>query len=271
MKKLVLVSAVAAALAMPVAQAAEQSAHTVTGNVGLFSNYIFRGVTQTSEELALQGGFDYSHASGLYAGTWGSNISWLADSEAAVASTNGYTGSSLELDLYGGYKGTFASDFGYDVGAIYYYYPGEQARGFVSPNTTEVYAGLSWKWLSAKVSYAVSEYFGFLDSEGTYYVDLSANVPIGKTGLTVMAHAGYLMVEGDTAGACTVTLGTTPTCSNNDAYGYTDWKLGVSYALPQNFTVAAVFTDTNGEDVAYTVAGRNWADKQAAVYVQKTF
>lgn len=268
MKKLVLVSAVASALAIPaLVQAADESAHTVSANVGVFSNYVFRGVTQTSEEMALQGGIDYSHASGFYAGTWGSNISWLSDTAAA----NGYTGSSLELDLYGGYKGSFAKDFGYDVGAIYYYYPGEQARGFVSPNTTEVYGALSWKWLSAKLSYAVSEYFGFQDTEGTYYFDVSANVPVADTGLTVMAHVGYLGVEGDTAAACILPTSVGPTCSNNDAWGYTDWKVGLSYALPKGLTVGAFYTDTGAEEVAYTVAGRDWADKQAAVYLQKTF
>ena len=257
MKKLVLVSAVASARVMPaLVQAAEESAHTVSANVGIFSNYIFRGVTQTSEEMALQGGIDYSHASGFYAGTWGSNISWLSD----TAGISGYTASSLELDVYGGYKGSFAKDFGYDIGAIYYYYPGEQARGFVSPNTTEVYGAVSWKWLSAKLSYGVSEYFGFQDTEGTYYFDVSANVPIADTGLTIMAHAGYLDVAGDVGGV-----------SNNDLYGYTDWKLGLSYALPKGLTVGAFYTDTNAEEASYTVAsGANWADKQAAVYLQRT-
>lgn len=255
MKKLVLVTAVASALALPaLAQAAGESAHTVSANVGVFSNYIFRGVTQTSEELALQGGIDYSHASGFYAGTWGSNVSWLVDGGY------GYTASSLELDVYGGYKGTFAKDFGYDVGAIYYFYPGEQARGLVSPNTTEVYGALSWKWLSAKLSYSVSEYFANMDSEGTYYFDVSANVPVADTGLTVMAHAGYLDVAGDVGGV-----------SNNDKYGYSDWKLGLSYALPKGLTVGAFYTDTNAEEVNYTFNGINWADKQVAVYLQRTF
>ncbi len=271
MKKTILASAVVSVLAMSAAvQAAETPVHSVTGNFGIFSNYVFRGVTQTSEELALQGGFDYAHSSGLYAGAWGSNISWLSD---AGAGTNGYTASSMELDFYGGYKGTFGkSDFGYDVGAIYYYYPGEQNRGFVSANTAEVYGALSWKWISAKVSYAVSEYFGFQDTEGTYYGDLTANVPIGETGVTLTAHVGYLMVDGDTAAACTALPGSVGSpCSNNDTWGYTDWKLGASYALPQNFTVGAFYTDTNAERSPYTVNSRNWSEKQAAVYVQKTF
>jgi len=253
-KKTVL--AVSLALGLPtVAAAAETPIHAFTGNVGVFSNYIFRGVTQTSENAAVQGGFDYAHASGLYAGVWGSNVSWLSDSGA-------YRDTSLELDLYGGYKGSFGGDFGYDVGAIYYYYPGKKNPGFISANTTEVYGALSWKWLSAKLSYSTTNYFGYTDSKGSYYLDVSANVPIGASGVTVLAHVGQLMVDGKT---------TTPGVSNDDLYGYTDWKIGASYALPKDFIVGGYFTDTSAETASYTFAGKNWADKQVAVYIQKTF
>src|SRR3989338_2408299 len=111
LKKIVMAGVVAAAFLPAFASAAEQapaSPHTLTGNVGLFSQYIFRGLTQTDRDTALQGGFDYSHSSGLYAGTWGSNISWLRD-------FNAYSGGgSLELDFYGGFKGNIGkSDFTY--------------------------------------------------------------------------------------------------------------------------------------------------------------
>lgn len=261
--KRVLIAVIIASLPM-VTLAAETPEHTITGNVGLFSNYIFRGVTQTSEKPALQGGYDYTHKSGAYAGVWGSNISWLSDSVF-------YTASSLELDFYGGYKGTIGkSDFGYDVGGIVYYYPGDKVAGADNANTGEVYAGLSWKWITAKLSYTATEYFGFVDSKGTVYADVSANYPIAKTGLSVQGHVGYLMVAGNSAFACTVLVGG-PTCSNDDAFSYTDWKLGLSYALPKDFTVGAFYADTNGKALAYTVLGTNWADKQVAVFLSKTF
>lgn len=253
MKKLVLASAVTSLLMLPIG--AQADAPSLTGNLGIFSNYIFRGVTQTTEKPALQGGFDYAHSSGLYAGIWGSNVSWLADSGISTAS-------SLELDLYGGYKGTFGkSDFGYDVGAIGYYYPGESVPGFISANTAEVYGALSWKWITAKVSYALTDYFGFVDSKGTYYADVSLSYPIGKTGVTLLAHAGSVMVAGDFS----------PGVTNDSLFSYTDWKLGASYALPKDFTVGAYYADTNAVAASYTFAGKNWADNQAAVYVQKTF
>src|SRR5436190_22836171 len=96
---------------------------TFTGNVGLFSQYVFRGISQTNEKPAVQGGFDLGHKSGFYAGTWASNISWISDGTSG--NPPGSTASaSLEWDFYGGYKGSLPADFGYDLGALYYYYPG---------------------------------------------------------------------------------------------------------------------------------------------------
>jgi len=250
MKKHLLSSIVASALVLPfAAQAAETPEHSVTGNLGIFTNYVFRGVTQTTEKPALQGGFDYAHKSGAYAGVWGSNVSWLADSGI-------YTASSLEMDVYGGYKGSIGnSGIGYDVGAVYYYYPGDANPGVLEADTGEAYAALSWEWLSLKLSYALTDYFGFAESDGTTYVDLSANVPIGKSGVSVQAHVGRLTLAG----------------TGNDIYDYTDWKVGVSYGLPKDFTVGAFYTDTDAEAASYTFAGTNWAEKQAGVYLQKTF
>lgn len=67
------------ALALASAAHAQESPHNVTANVGLFSQYVFRGLTQTNERLAIQGDVDYTHASGIYAGTWLSNVSWYSD------------------------------------------------------------------------------------------------------------------------------------------------------------------------------------------------
>src|SRR5437868_12923348 len=91
--------------------------YTITGNFGIYSQYIFRGLTQTDRKPAFQGGFDFAHASGFYLGTWGSNISWLHDLGTVVSH-----GGSLEWDLYGGYKYAINDDWGLDVGVLYYYY-----------------------------------------------------------------------------------------------------------------------------------------------------
>jgi uncharacterized protein (TIGR02001 family) len=128
MKKLLLAAATAAITAPAAPVLAQDSPHTLTANVGLFSEYIFRGITQTAEDPAVQGGFDYGHASGFYAGTWASNVSWLRDFGT-------YSSSSLEWDFYGGFKKNFgSSDFYWDVGTIYYY-PGNKVGGAISANT----------------------------------------------------------------------------------------------------------------------------------------
>ena len=69
-----------------------------TANVGVVSDYLFRGISQTKGAPAIQGGFDYSHSSGLYAGTWLSSVSWYSDTVAGASK-------SVEFDVYGGYKG----------------------------------------------------------------------------------------------------------------------------------------------------------------------
>ena len=72
MRKSVFSAAVAAALAVPTLVAAQTPAPTpaVTGNISLVSDYRFRGISQTFEKPAIQGGFDYAHASGIYLGNW---------------------------------------------------------------------------------------------------------------------------------------------------------------------------------------------------------
>ena len=104
---------------------------TLTANVGLFSEYIFRGIAQTAGKPAVQGGFDLGHASGFYVGTWASNISWLEDFGA-------YNRSSLEWDFYGGFKHAIGdSDWFYDVGGYYYAYPGSRNPGVTNADTFE--------------------------------------------------------------------------------------------------------------------------------------
>ena len=120
----------AAALAQTPAAAAPapEPEFTFTGNVGLYSQYVFRGISQTNEKPAVQGGFDLGHKSGFYVGTWASNdqldLRWLPGHLAAASAS-----SSMEWDFYGGYKGSLPADFGYDLGVLYYWYPGKYPSG----------------------------------------------------------------------------------------------------------------------------------------------
>ena len=117
---------------------ADAQAGSTTGSVTVTSDYLFRGVTQTNKKPALQGGVTWTADSGFYVGGWGSSISWLSDSDPAVSS-------QVELDGFIGYAGKFGdSDVGFDVGANYYWYPGDYPTGYNSPNTLELYAGVTW-------------------------------------------------------------------------------------------------------------------------------
>jgi len=277
MKQLILASAVAAAVAAPAAAYAQAPAapapaspHTVTANVGLFSEYIFRGVSQTAGKPAVQGGFDYSHESGFYAGTWASNVSWPQDFRV-------YTRSSLEWDFYGGYKWTFANDFGLDVGTIYYYFPGNKNginnTAGVSADTWEIYVAGTWKFLGAKFSYSLDDYFGARPTgrktDGTWYLDLFANYAFGDSGWSLNAHYGILDVKDD----------------GNQAAGtkasYDDWRIGGAYTVPsgpvKGLEVGLYYTDTNVKNGAagtnfYTdTTGYNTAQDAFVLYVKKAF
>lgn len=257
MRSLIRSLSVAAALAVPAMASAQQSPHSLSGNIGIFSQYIFRGASQTDAKPALQGGFDYAHSSGLYAGTWASNISWLEDAAA-------YTSSSLEWDFYGGYKGSLVGDLGYDVGLLYYYYPGRVIAPAVKADTLEGYGALSWKWLSAKFSYSLdNKTFGVANSRGTYYLDFTATYPLTDK-FSVVGHYGIQKFKGNTAAA-----------SNDSFASFKDWKMGVSYALPRDFTLGAFYTGTDmstAQTAFYTnPAGRFLGKDALTVYLQKTF
>ena len=241
--------------------------HAFTANVGLFSEYIFRGIAQTAGKPAIQGGFDYAHASGFYAGTWASNISWLEDFGA-------YNHSSVEWDVYAGFKNNFPnSDFFYDLGVYGYLYPGSRNPGVVDADTWELYAALGWKWTSVKFSYSLSDYFGARPdasqnkTDGTWYIDASATYPIGETGFAILAHVGHLDVRHDGSDSDFATLG---------KVSYTDWKLGASYTVAdglfKNVEIGAYYTGNDAKSRFYTdLSGYNTARDRGVVYVKKTF
>jgi uncharacterized protein (TIGR02001 family) len=237
----------------------------VAGNLGIFSEYVFRGLTQTGGKPALQGGADYAHSSGFYIGTWLSNVSWLADSGF-------YSESSLEWDIYGGYKGTFGGDFGYDIGLLQYYYPARRLFGAVNPNTLEAYGALSWKWLSAKYSYSLTDRtFGVQDSFGSWYLDLSINFPVTDK-FNILAHYGIQKFTGNGG----LTCGNPPTPGDNDTCAsYSDYKIGATYALPESWTVGAYYTDTSMDSrvkAFYTSPNSLQLGKgTVTAYIQKTF
>lgn len=278
MHKTIIAAALASALAVPAltahaedapaAAAPAASEHTFTANVGIYSQYIFRGLTQTNEDPALQGGFDYSHASGLYAGVWASNISWLRDNGSYKG------GGSGEFDFYAGFKNTIPStDITYDLGVLQYWYPGSTNTGLVKGDTTELYAALGWKWVTAKYSYVVSDKaFGVRDADGTYYFDLSAAVPLGETGLTVGAHYGWQEFDGKDK--------LIAPADNDKVYSYEDWRVSLAYDLSKASSslagteIGIMYTDTSSASKAGYGKGvypKNIASDQVTVWLKRTF
>lgn len=175
---------------------------TLAGNANLFSDYRFRGFTQTGYQPALQGGVDLAHVSGFYIGNWNSNV------EQGL-----YRGASLEMDFYGGYKYAFLDDFTLDAGAYYYYYPTRQSTnggyaGFEKkPDEGEVYVGMSYKTVSIKYWYAVTNYFGLgdsfqgtraVDTNGSGYVEANGAYHLGD-GWGLIGHVGYQYVRNNLA------------------------------------------------------------------------
>jgi uncharacterized protein (TIGR02001 family) len=189
----------------------------VSANVGMVTEYFFRGLTQTGKKFAVQGGLDFAHNSGIYVGTWGSNVDFGDGDEA-----------SAEVDVYGGWSGDLGkSKVTLDVGAIYYLYPG--ADDSLNYDFFEVYAGLSKDFgfasTSAKISYS-PEYFA--DTGDATYVELGVDIPVGKH-FTVNLHGGYQWID-DNAGF--------------GADDYFDYLVGVSFSLiGLDFQVAYVGTD----------------------------
>lgn len=177
----------------PAAATAAEAAAPLTGNVGLWSQYIFRGLSQTDYKPAVQGGADYAHDSGLYVGVWGSNIQWLRDF--------GISSGRVEVDIYGGYKKT-VDDFGFDVGFLRYQYPGSLQPGATNPNTTEAYVAGSYKFATLKYSSTLTNAFGTAGSKHSYYVDLTAAIPVTDT-WTLTLHVARQNISGPSSNLAT--------------------------------------------------------------------
>jgi uncharacterized protein (TIGR02001 family) len=281
-KSLITVAVLGALSASSFVFAAEKdtkSDFTTSGSVGLFSQYIFRGLTQTDRDPAMQGNFDINHSSGLYLGMWGSNVSWLRDQwgpgkQNEDNQTYYKSGGNLELDIYGGFKSEIGkTGLGIDLGALQYYYPGTERgreQGWAKANTTEVYGALSYGWVQAKYSHVVSKDAwgwgknpGGNDARGTFYAELNATVPIGELigsgplkGLSGIAHYGKQEFDG----------------AANEGASYEDYKLGLQNAFDNGVNLGAFWTDTkDASDLAWTYNGRNIGKQTGTVFLQKTF
>jgi len=244
LKKNLLVVALASAFAAP----AMADDLTFSSNVSLVSDYLYRGISQTGTNPAIQGGFDLSHASGLYAGVWGSSISTLGDI--------GITESGTEIDTYAGYKGA-AADVGYDVGFLRYNYPGTYGSN-TKADTNELYGALSYSVVSAKLSYSLGDTFGVSKAKGTTYFELNASYPVADTGLTVGGHYGKQTFKGATADSMT------------DSPSYSDYKLSVTKDF-SGYVAGVAFSSTNATPTYTNGRGKKLGKGTAVLSLSRAF
>ena len=212
--------ALATALAAPsIAQA------QLAFNVGAFTDYRYRGISQTRLKPAVQGGVDYS-LGGFYVGAWASNIKWIKD-------FGGDAG--VEIDVYGGYKGEIVKGLTYDVGVLSYIYPSNKLKAQVGANadTTEIYGALTYNVFTAKYSHAITNTFANIDSKNSFYLDLSAALDVGG-GFTLTPHVGYQKITGPLEPLAT----------------YTDYSLAVAKDF-SGFVVSAAVVATNADKGFY--------------------
>jgi uncharacterized protein (TIGR02001 family) len=229
----------------------DTASYTVTGNVALTSDYMFRGLTQTWGEAAVQGGADLAMKNGFAAGFWASSIS-----------DKSYPGASLELDLYASYGLSIDDDWSWRVGLYSYLYPngnldqvGLRARSF---NTVEGNAALTWKWLTLKYSRSLTDYFaadieqGYRgDSKGTGYLELNAAIPFSEQ-WSLALHAGRTDITTSLA---------TPLSNGAVNPDYTDFGATLKYQFHPHWSASLGATHANNDAFyGHTASFMNAAD-----------
>jgi len=229
------------------AQAAPET--TLTFNAGVVTDYRYRGITQSRNEAAVQGGVDYAHKSGFYIGAWASTIKWIADNSYVANTRGSRTGTDItgnvELDVYGGYKFDLAKDVTMDVGYLRYQYLGNNleatrtnvnAGQYNNANTNEVYTAITMGPITAKYSYSLGDLFGYIDSKGSGYFDLSANFEVIPS-WTVTPHVGRQTVNYTVQGLNA---------------SYNDMSLTVTKDFGKGLTTSLSYHGTNAEPSIYS-------------------
>lgn len=201
---------------------------TPSASVALTTDYMWRGVSQSNNDPAIQGSFDLAHESGLYAGVWGSSVEF------------GDQNTSMELDVYAGFSRDI--DFGgalpfaltYDLGVLHYEYTASSAADF-----TELYFGGSISPFE-NFNFSTYWYYGLKINHNRpgEYTDISADYtffPDSAASFTVLAHGGYYNQKDAALGD-----------------SYWDWKIGVAKDIAGfNFEVAYFDTDNQGGGGVY--------------------
>jgi uncharacterized protein (TIGR02001 family) len=254
MKKVAKALLLAGAAGLPfvpaTARADDPPVHSFTGKVALYTEYEYRGISQTSEKPAVQLNLDYAHRSGFYVGTFVSNIKWLKDAaDVAGFSSN----ANIEWDIYGGYKFPVGGDVTLDLGYLRYEYPSSSEFN-PKPNTDEVYAGVSFGPATLKYSYSINDTFGVANSKGSDYIELAVNYPLpALEKLTLNGVLGHQRYR------------------HNGFLDYSVWKAGATWDFGGGLTAGAYYKGTNADEFAYTYKGKDWGRNRAVAFVAYSF
>ena len=246
MKKIALVLASLAIATPALAQEEETGVATgpltVSGSVGLVSDYRFRGISQTDKEMAIQGGVTVTHESGIYVGTWASNL----------AGWGTFGGSNMELDVFGGYAFPIGDGAKLDVGLTWYMYPGgSDNTDFVEPyvklsgdvGPVSLLAGVAYAPKQEALGNFSNTPFSAGQSEDNLYIWGDAALGIPGTPLKLKGHLGYS--DGNPG------LGPNGT-SLAPTGSYLDWLIGAEAAVgPVTLGVSYVDTDISNAEAAY--------------------
>lgn len=226
--------------APPPSAAAEAGGWSLDGSFAFTTDYVFRGISQTDEEPAVQGSLDLSHASGFYAGAWASNVDFDVAGD----------GIDFEVDVYAGYVLSLPHGLELDVGALRFIYPHSNPGFGIDYN--EYHVGLSFaEYFTATFAYAND----FIDSgKDSYYYELAADYPIGESGFALKGVAAYNDIE--------ATVGD----------GYFAFQTGLNYTWKSvNLDVSYYDTASYGATLAQNFARRTWADSRVVFAVSTSF
>ncbi|MDV3458939.1 TorF family putative porin [Sphingomonas sp. HF-S4] len=240
----------APAFAQDAAETEPTPAVTVSGSATIASDYRFRGVSQSNNEMVVQGGVTVTHESGLYGGVWGSNL----------AGWGTFGGANMELDLIVGYKHPLGDNGAIDIGLTWYFYPGgadktDFAEPYVKLSGTagpvSLLAGVAYapkqealgKWYNTGADAAAGVYNNPGAKDDNLYLWGDAAAGIKGTPFTLKAHLGH---SDGNPGLGPNATSVAPTGS------YWDWSLGID-ATWRNLTlnVSYVGTDISDRDAAY--------------------
>lgn len=210
-----------------------------SANAGVVSDYRFRGISQTRLQPAVQGGVDYSDALGAYFGAWASNIRWVQDAGAQDG--------SVELDLYGGYRWRH-TEVDYDLALLRCDYVGNdlgRTGRRANASTTEVALAATWAQTTLKYSHSLSRWRGYLDSQGSGYIEISHVWPVAS-GWTLVPHLGHLNVRHTTPSASYTDYALTLQKNLHPAWSFSASVQGASADRSFYSTPAGDFTGRTG-------------------------